>query len=64
MKKSRAKEKWQTRERTCPYCGRKFHSANAQYCKLCIAEGMHWLHKVTGRTNGWDRPAGRRAAAG
>lgn len=30
----------------------------------CIAEGMHWLHKTTGRTNGWDRPAGRRAAAG
>lgn len=35
----------------CPYCGRMTTNA---YCYECVAEGLHWIHQETGRTNGWD----------
>lgn len=36
----------------CLYCGRPTKKA---YCPLCISEGWDGVHKVTGKTNGWDK---------
>lgn len=41
----------------CRFCG-NVHGVNGSgYCKPCRLAGLDDLHKATGRTNGWDRPA-------
>lgn len=30
------------------------------YCPTCVEAGFHYLHEVTGRTNGWDKPLRKR----
>ncbi len=40
----------------CPYCGR---NTRGKYCMACTASGMHWVHQVTGRTNGWNIKKGK-----
>lgn len=40
----------------CLYCGRKTGSTAYEYCRSCIVEGYANVNKVTGRTNGWDKP--------
>ena len=42
--------------RPCPYCGRPVFGIE-EYCRKCVSEGLDNLHRVTGRSNGWDRPA-------
>lgn len=37
----------------CPYCGVK---TTGEYCPRCVREGLDNVHRVTGRSNGWDRP--------
>lgn len=39
----------------CRYCGREVDSAFLDYCKSCVYEGFANVHKITGRTNGWDK---------
>lgn len=39
----------------CLYCGRPAYGAE-HYCAKCVKEGLDNLHRVTGRTNGWDKP--------
>ena len=46
--------------RRCLYCGRTFVSGTGRYCASCVRDGLHFVHEVTGRTNGWDK---RRAAS-
>ena len=40
---------WRAR---CGYCGRELGPRDARrgYCTTCVAQGLHWLHEVTGRT--------------
>lgn len=38
----------------CPYCGRKT-SANSTYCTKCVKEGFDEVHKMFGKTNGWNQ---------
>lgn len=41
--------------RRCLYCGRTFVSGTGLYCASCVRDGLHFVHEVTGRTNGWDK---------
>ena len=41
--------------RQCLYCGRTFVSSKGEYCASCVRDGLHYVHQVTGRTNGWDK---------
>lgn len=39
----------------CKFCGRTTKSAAYEYCMSCIRDGFANVHKLTGRTNGWDK---------
>lgn len=41
----------------CLYCGNVYLVNSSGYCVVCRRTGLDGLHKETGRTNGWDRPA-------
>ena len=41
----------------CFYCGNVYLVDSSGYCLSCRSTGLDGLHKATGRTNGWDRPA-------
>ena len=41
----------------CFYCGNVYLVDSSGYCAACRRTGLDGLHKETGRTNGWDRPA-------
>ena len=41
----------------CPYCGNVWGLDRSGYCAACRRTGLDSLHRETGRTNGWDRPA-------
>ena len=41
----------------CLYCGNVYGVNSSGYCVMCRRTGLDSLHKETGRTNGWDRPA-------
>ena len=41
----------------CFYCGNVYLIDSSGYCATCRSTGLDGLHKETGRTNGWDRPA-------
>lgn len=47
------------KEYQCKYCGKKYrlnsHNRSTLYCYYCIKEGLHYLHKQFGSTNGWNR---------
>ena len=40
----------------CFYCGNVYGVNSSGYCATCRNAGLDFLHKETGRTNGWDRP--------
>lgn len=40
--------------RACKFCGSCVHVGNNGYCRECVAAGFDNVHKMTGRTNGWD----------
>lgn len=46
----------------CLYCGNVWGVDSSGYCATCRHTGLDGLHKETGRTNGWDRPAHKRVA--
>lgn len=37
----------------CLFCGRPATAANG-FCARCYREGFHYVHHITGRSNGWD----------
>lgn len=39
----------------CLFCGRPLGTAFDEYCASCRREGFANVHKITGRTNGWDK---------
>ena len=41
----------------CFYCGNVYLVDSSGYCLSCRRNGLDSVHKETGRTNGWDRPA-------
>lgn len=41
----------------CFYCGNVYLVDSSGYCLTCRNKGLDSVHKETGRTNGWDRPA-------
>ncbi len=41
----------------CRFCGNVYSVNASGYCKPCRLAGFGDLHRETGRTNGWDRPA-------
>lgn len=41
----------------CLYCGNVYGVNSSGYCAACRSTGLDGLHKETGRTNGWDKPA-------
>lgn len=41
----------------CFYCGNVYLVDSSGYCLSCRKNGLDSVHKETGRTNGWDRPA-------
>ena len=41
----------------CFYCGNVYLVDSSGYCLTCRKKGLDSVHKETGRTNGWDRPA-------
>ena len=41
----------------CFYCGNVYLVDSSGYCATCRRTGLDGLHKETGRTNGWDKPA-------
>lgn len=41
----------------CLYCGNVYGVNSSGYCATCRRTGLDGLHKETGRTNGWDKPA-------
>ena len=41
----------------CLYCGNVYGVNSSGYCVMCRRTGLDSLHKETGRTNGWDKPA-------
>ena len=41
----------------CFYCGNVYLVDSSGYCLTCRSNGLDSVHKETGRTNGWDRPA-------
>lgn len=41
----------------CFYCGNVYLVDSSGYCLTCRKNGLDSVHKETGRTNGWDRPA-------
>ena len=47
----------------CLYCGNVYGVNSSGYCVVCRRTGLDGLHKETGRTNGWDRPATAKAKA-
>ena len=46
----------------CPYCGNAYGLDRSGYCAACRRTGLDGLHKETGRTNGWDKPARAKVA--
>ena len=45
------------KRKRCLYCGHVYLGDSAGYCLSCRRNGLDSVHKETGRTNGWDRPA-------
>ena len=41
----------------CLRCGSRYSVDSSGYCLSCRSNGLDSVHKETGRTNGWDRPA-------
>ena len=41
----------------CLRCGSRYRVDSSGYCLTCREKGLDSVHMVTGRTNGWDRPA-------
>lgn len=41
----------------CLRCGSRYSVDSSGYCATCRSKGLDSVHKETGRTNGWDRPA-------
>ena len=41
----------------CLRCGSRYSVDSSGYCATCRSTGLASVHKETGRTNGWDRPA-------
>lgn len=41
----------------CLRCGSRYSVNSSGYCLSCRRNGLDSVHKETGRTNGWDRPA-------
>lgn len=41
----------------CLRCGSRYRVDSSGYCATCRSTGLDGLHKETGRTNGWDKPA-------
>lgn len=41
----------------CLRCGSRYSVNSSGYCLSCRSNGLDNIHKETGRTNGWDRPA-------
>ena len=41
----------------CFRCGNRYLVDSSGYCLTCRKNGLDSLHKETGRTNGWDKPA-------
>ena len=41
----------------CLRCGSRYSVDSSGYCLSCRRNGLDSVHKETGRTNGWDRPA-------
>ena len=46
----------------CPYCGNVWGVDKSGYCAACRSTGLDLLHKETGCTDGWDRPARAKVA--
>lgn len=44
----------------CPYCGRERILSDG-YCSSCNYYGYASIHRLTGRTNGWDAAERKRA---
>ena len=41
----------------CLRCGSRYSVDSSGYCATCRSTGLDSVHKETGRTNGWDKPA-------
>ena len=41
----------------CLRCGSRYSVDSSGYCLTCRSNGLDSVHKETGLTNGWDRPA-------
>ena len=41
----------------CLRCGSRYSVDSSGYCLSCRKNGLDSVHKETGLTNGWDRPA-------
>ena len=41
----------------CLRCGSRYSVNSSGYCLTCRSTGLDSVHKETGLTNGWDRPA-------
>ena len=41
----------------CLRCGSRYSVDSSGYCATCRSTGLDSVHKETGLTNGWDRPA-------
>lgn len=47
----------EVKSQRCRFCGSSSRVNASGYCVYCRLAGLDELHKATGRTNGWDRPA-------
>ena len=53
-----ARKRCETENRPrCLRCGSRYSVDSSGYCLSCRSTGLDRVHKETGRTNGWDRPA-------
>ena len=57
-KAAKARKSGETENRPrCLRCGSRYSVDSSGYCLTCRSNGLDSVHKETGRTNGWDRPA-------
>ena len=57
-KAAKARKSGETNNRPrCLRCGSRYSVNSSGYCLTCRSNGLDSVHKATGLTNGWDRPA-------
>ena len=57
-KAAKARKSGETNNRPrCLRCGSRYSVNSSGYCLSCRSTGLDSVHKETGLTNGWDRPA-------